>query len=581
MTSPQAPDEQNIPNLYALLGIAPLEERPQQIREALVNLAAKIKQLDSPEQVKRSTKLFQLAKFHLLDPARKSAYDAAWCRTFQQTNVVHPELIQAIRVEKSPSRAVATEAGNLAQHTSAPTAGWDLSELTGLLPQGDPLAPWDMARFRRYSSRLVEDSRKSEDLQRDFFKLVQLLDGGSHPEESAPAAQDDLISIGDSTIPALSGSPGSLPVSLLGSQQGSSLRAAQVPAQISAGHATGTIRAQRRKRRSNSMLLAVAAVLTVLSILLAVLVYRSYSQGSGDSLNVLPATVPQQIANQQTPSSESAVAASVPKKSTSGSGLPKPGQAFDSPVPDDAGASGNPSIEPSQNPPKNSGTLDGESIAETSMPIAGSSMMTSPENVPPPMVSSSPAMGSPMAEVVSLNETEKQQWRDLMNQARLALGATEFGQAEQLLATATTLAKVPKQKEQLSRLKTVAELSRHFDDALESALSGMMAGEVITTGSLTVAFVEYDGQRLVVKIRGDSRRFPRGELPINLAHALADLKLDQSPRSTAAKAAFVAVHTKSNENATQSAIKMLQNAAAGEAVPADTFRIFTDDYLLD
>jgi hypothetical protein len=102
-------------------------------------------------------------------------------------------------------------------------------------------------------------------------------------------------------------------------------------------------------------------------------------------------------------------------------------------------------------------------------------------------------------------------------------------------------------------------------------------------GTQEISFVEANEERLVVKTGSSKQnsRFKWDELPIVLAYGLADLKLDESPKSAAAKAAFAAVHGKINNTVKENARKLMQSVAAANAVPADTHEIFDDDYSLD
>ena len=189
---------------------------------------------------------------------------------------------------------------------------------------------------------------------------------------------------------------------------------------------------------------------------------------------------------------------------------------------------------------------------------------------------------TPMEEVkVELTAQEKATWKKQMRQARNLLGERQYEQAKELLGKIEPSAKSGQQKAQLRRLSTVADFAEQFNSAMMSALEGMGASETITVGNSEIAFVESSEEKLVVKMASGIKRYPWKDVPINLAYGYADLKLDQGPKSAAAKASFAAVHTKMNPAAIENARKLMQSAAAAEVVPADTHEVFDDDYSLE
>src|SRR5690606_356863 len=77
-------------DLYALLGLSPLEPDQARIRQSLQRLASQIQERSqtaaqdahSQSQVRRARKLFELGKSQLLDPTRKAKYDQQWTAVY-------------------------------------------------------------------------------------------------------------------------------------------------------------------------------------------------------------------------------------------------------------------------------------------------------------------------------------------------------------------------------------------------------------------------------------------------------------------------------------------------------------------
>jgi RNase adaptor protein for sRNA GlmZ degradation len=171
----------------------------------------------------------------------------------------------------------------------------------------------------------------------------------------------------------------------------------------------------------------------------------------------------------------------------------------------------------------------------------------------------------------------------LLNSARRSMGKNDFEKARSSVEQASGLAKTSQQKAQLARLRTILPLVERFREAMKAAVSDLeeKGGQAFTAGNQEIAFVEASEERLVFRFQGTRKTYKWDELPIVLAYGLAELKLEESPKSAAAKASFAAVHPKINNTAKETARKLMQSAAAANAVPADTHEIFDDDYSLD
>ncbi len=90
---------------------------------------------------------------------------------------------------------------------------------------------------------------------------------------------------------------------------------------------------------------------------------------------------------------------------------------------------------------------------------------------------------------------------------------------------------------------TLAGYVRQFRKAIEAATSEMEAASSFQVGSsTTVGVVETFPDKIILRVAGMNRTYPFQDLPIGLAVAIADFKLEQiRPVSLVVKGAYVAV----------------------------------------
>ncbi len=650
-----------IPNLYELLKLQPKEPDEQVIRNALKELAERVKQIESPEKAQQAAKLFAVAKQNLLDPKRKAAYDSLWEKVFgtSQSDPASPanekssQAIAAtlakvaanamskiadnskgrasqsptddadrkeniIAAESLPVSAVPVQDSQMISATATveEVSDFDLSELNALLPSGDPSAPLDLAAFLETTDINPDGQRTIDDLERDFQRLFKLLGGAVADEAvtvSAPkSSSDDLF--------AFASQPSS---SSATSSSGFATTTDAIPTATLAtvAHRTKSP-VKARKRRDGSLLLMIGGGITTLLLVLGFLLMMLKKNNDAKQIAIGPS--PSNSDNSSKPED------SKPKPGKPmGSGLPQPGSGLPKPGEKLGGEEGmqgdgmNAAL-PNNSPPATMSPTNNQPSdmqQNTSQPNTPSPPVTQPDKpspdnstTPPPATeppttppstpaatpevmnkpndsvgstekpNATPPMEAAEEKAVELTAQEKAAWKKQMTDARNAIGNREFDKAAELLEKIGPTAKNANQKAQLARLKTIAPLAKQFHEALVEALKSSEAGDQLKVKEQEIGFTDFvDGKTIVVKIARQKApvRYEFSDLPVNLAYAFADLKLDQSPTSAAAKASFTAVHRKANQNNKDEARKLMQAAAAANAVPADTHEIFDDNYNLD
>lgn len=528
----------------------------------------------------------------------------------------------AIRTIAQPAQtAQLAEATQPASLTQEPT--WDLTELETILPSGDPFAPLDLSAFLESTELNADGQRTMEDLDRDFQKLLSLL--GVEVQQDVFGSNTVAASqITSSTAAGSSSSPfdfdsttNARPANTTNTIQNPSLvfsgsAQALPPVVATARPAVSNARSvppsKVRKKRDRSLLMMVSGGLIVLLTVLGVLLVML--KRSNDQRNLAAGNPPAVPAQTELNANNTPKPSGLPR---AGSGLPQPGSGLPKPGENMAGGSGDAamipdpstqaetqmqpaaSMPPATTPPANTTPAMQPATPPTTTPPTTDPTPPKPSETPtepakpdpskpdPAKTATDPSAEKPMTEEVKVELTaqEKTTWKKQMRQARNLLGERQYEQAKELLGKIEPIAKSGQQKAQLRRLSTVADFAEQFNSAMMSALEGMGASETITVGNSEIAFVEFSEEKLIVKMASGIKRYPWKDVPINLAYGYADLKLDQGPKSAAAKASFAAVHTKMNPAAIENARKLMQSAAAAEVVPADTHEVFDDDYSLE
>jgi len=181
-----------------------------------------------------------------------------------------------------------------------------------------------------------------------------------------------------------------------------------------------------------------------------------------------------------------------------------------------------------------------------------------PEPAPLP---TTPAASAPLPEqspVVKLADV--QALIKALDSAKAALGEQNFATAEQELAKATSLARLPKHQAAVARLKEVSEYVKQFRLAVAAAVQGLEPGESFQVGTSTeVAFVSGSADEVTLRIAGMNRKFALNGLPAQLALELSNFKLDAtSPLSRIVKGAYLVVHRQPDDELKQKELERAQ-----------------------
>ena len=589
-----------LPDLYGLLGLAPLESDRARIEQALRRLASHIQthtqavaaKGPSGPQLDRARKLFELGKQHLLEPAHKARYDEQWQAVYGALAVTSAARTRASVEYPSGTQSSGTQSsGTQSSGTQLPT--WELSELQVLLPAGDVSAPFNSADF--LASRSTEIAAG---YAQDFDKLLSLLKPSAAPEPWDAAAPNAQSVAGAVKLPTTERSARMTP------GEPSAVQPLEDPLQ----------RRLRKMRGPNAFLRTMGALAAV-GIVLGLAYWRvQYAQAPAPALNAAqqppsarlqaangsldpiqnpatPATASVAASANPTSTADQTASASVPgsspRRSPRRSGLPSvPGIQAILPAGESLTQSVAAGPAASQTPVESA--VPNSFLTDSDMPDSDTPDSDMPNSDMPS--SDMPDSDMPAANAAagidggSLKDDERQQWTAGMLAVRKAIGQHQFAQASAQLESLRPLARTRLQVQQLARWTNVEQLVQRFRKELDSALAGMQAAESFSFGNSNLAsFVEFAGERVVLRIEGRNRTFAMSELPIEIALAIADMAMDrQHPQSLAAKAAFILVHpdAQQDELSVEQAQQMMSAAIAAQELPSDMLQAWQEDFAL-
>ncbi len=231
---------------------------------------------------------------------------------------------------------------------------------------------------------------------------------------------------------------------------------------------------------------------------------------------------------------------------------------------------------PKSEPPKKVTPPAPESESPVSRPPPTPMPMPPPAAVDPPL----PAPMPPPPPAPLPTRAEVMELVKLLDIAKVALSEQNFAEADESLAKAEALAKLPKHQEAVSRLKQVGGYVKQFRDAVAAAVQGFEAGATFMVGTSTqVAVVEGFPDKVILRIAGMNRTFPFREMPPGLAVAIADQKLDGAdPVSRVVKGAYLLVHKRADDESRDKARTLWNEAQAGGVDMAPLMPFLTDDY---
>ncbi len=538
-----------LPDLYRILGFSTIESDVAKLERTIRVLETKGAGME-PKQAERVARVVAIARKNLLEPNRKQAYDQAWAKQFATVSENSPQ----VSIQRTQAEKPVLPGAEASDTCSSPE--WDMTELEMCLPVEDPHAPFDMAHYLKTTPA----SDFEATLAADFEKLNQLLGGTAVLEVHGKSEGNEAMRL----APPQTSVPDWLPDGPRPSQATKKPATGHSTANMPARSAAATIK-QIRKKRVQSMVLAITGMLMAICVVFGVmyaLVSRGKNQEQLAQADIKNPAVVQPKVDDGVVTSEN-----LTNKTDSG-GLPKvPGQGVVEPM----------FTEPEPDKPVNG--ADAGNITESAKP----EMMDVNKAEPPkPQETTKPVEEPPKpAPMPVLTAAEKSDWTQLAQSVRKTLAKQEFDDARSKLDQLAKAAKVPAQREQLARLKLVAELAQEFHSHLSKAVEGLSAGETIRVGSTQLSFVEGDSNSITIKQTGRVQKYPFTELPNGIAYGIANLQMDlEHPRSAACRAAFAWAHPKTNSLTLKEARSAMGAAVAANAVPADTPKIFDDDFSL-
>ncbi len=545
MSQTEAKASQKLPDLYALLGVPPLESDPETIGNALGRLAQKVQAAgeDAAPQMRR---VFELGKTYLLDPKRKAAYDAKWRSVYggaPTDDAAPPSGSDRVNAPPAAASPGADEASALAS-------------LERLLPDGDPTEPFDLATYLE-SQPLGMPAEAEED---DYATLAAVVIGTSpSPTTAVSTPPMAMPKAGPAQRPATAGG-GAVP--------------------LGSAPQTKSLAKKIRRKRDRSLLLAIGGVLLSLAAVLgALLVLLNRETESPESSQPPAAQAPPPTPEPQAPTGPA-------PPTRSGLAAPPGLESFSppsDPPPDLPGMSNPMAADTPAAPTDDAATaVPPPSTPEPTMPSAGPpETMTpepSPETTPPGPDPTAQAPPRPRP----LTDEEKAAWKATMTEIRQLLAQQKYIDAKEKLEAAADMAVTSEQVDQLTRLKRLAELAEEFYNAMLAAINSLGSGEVFTAGASTpISFIEGSKDFLAVRVLGKNQRYALTEVPLGVAFGLAALKMDAGqPVAAARQAAFAVLHPSTKPLGLQRARSLMQEAVAAEVVPEHMMQVFEDDYSL-
>jgi hypothetical protein len=237
------------------------------------------------------------------------------------------------------------------------------------------------------------------------------------------------------------------------------------------------------------------------------------------------------------------------------------------PVPEMTTEPASPSPEPAANPePQPTPQPTSKPLPETK-PTPEPAPTPMPEPTPPPMPSKE--------ELAALGKA--------LAAGKAALAKNDFLTADEHIAVAESLAKVPEHQEMAARLKEVAMYVKQFRNAVSEGLKSLQVGAEIKVGTSTmVVVVAVTPERLTIRRAGGNVTYPLDDLPAGLMMALADswFKADD-PVNRVVKGAYFAVAEGDVESHREKAKKYWDEAIAAGVDAKPLLPFLNDKYDLE
>lgn len=198
-----------------------------------------------------------------------------------------------------------------------------------------------------------------------------------------------------------------------------------------------------------------------------------------------------------------------------------------------------------------------------------------PEPAPVPEPAPMPVVMPTKAELIALGKALKQ--------GRAALARQDFASADQAIAEAESLARLPEHQAMAARLKEVASYVKQFRNAVDQALKALQPGAEIKVGNSTmVVVVQVSVDRLTIRRAGGNVTYPIGEIPAGLTMALADSWLNENdPVNRVIRGSYFAVAEGAEEVHREKAKKYWDEAQADGVDIKHLLPFLTDKYDLE
>ncbi|MCA9192424.1 MAG: hypothetical protein KDB03_11700 [Planctomycetales bacterium] len=504
---PRWSNESNVPDLYHLLRLTGPDASDDEIQSALRRLKAELARQSKSESAAKLSRLLKLATANLSNPKVRAKYDAQWRSAYE---AVEPN---AAFTQKSVHK----------------TAGTLPQEFLALLPKGDALKTFDLAKFVKGTT--ANSSRLEAD-QREYAELMAAISDNRAVRPQVGGLAVEIVAESSGPPPV---NPSPLTRPRLGSQETPSILAKRM-----------------RRRREQNMWISVVGFLISLGIVFGVtyyLVQRSQKQVAQSA-----------DANFENFTQE-------PAPPSQASGLPQ----VIGLEPDVDVFNSNPAelIDGNATMAESADGQDSEALPQPAPELLPPSTTIQPTETPAPTLSPE----KEMVATAELTEAQKQAWEQALSIVREQLGNQQYASIDwQALRSQASL---PSQTADLERLERLGKLAADLQSTLVDAIRGRAGGETFHVGATQLGFVESNEGSITLKVSGGNQRFLLTQLPVGIALALTDMA-NRAPLGDyqAQQAAFILFHPARNQLALRRAQGLIREAVALGAVSDDLLREF-------
>lgn len=621
-------DAQRLPNLYQLLGLNGSENNLDKISAALQRAQEKIDAIKSDSSrasdVARLQKVIALSQKYLLNPALKASYDAQWKAIYgaessstskaANSKPASNEVAAKGATAKGATAKVAaaneaplqssTKAFTVVSVGSAATIAdeltWDMSSLDSLLPDADPLAPFQMVDYLRTSE--VRDPLAAE---ADLRKLITLLGGEYLPEsqpDHQPIAQPITHPISmqqiwsDEPVEPNRGGQLALADDAFDEPEQQAVDTGIVMPRAANSSAGVGLAKRMRQKKQRALLMGGVGLLGAMGALVVLGLYLNRPVKPSAEVAQVPVPKPQVRSSLPTVTKPDPSGDKQPEAAASQmpGGLIQPGgdlkpleiqapqMAKPDAVPDAVAKPEKPAepmkpleikpVEPdkSTEPMKPADATKPDATKPDANPDAANPDAAKPDTKPDM---------KPVAPV-KLSDKEKKAWQEEMKRVRAALNKLDPAASEKQIAELTPSAKTPEQKSQLATLEQAVSFIRKAREAIVAGITGLESGETFKVGNSTeLAFVEGDETHIVVRNGGRRQDYKIEAIPVAMGLVLMKLKPNVvDVKLEASMGIYIMVQTKVVAAKTAEGKKLLEDAVAAGAISKELSEFYSEDF---